>query len=72
MWAGHKGPVGVAMNNACLPNAILCLVAFGRAGTFGGWQVGVYVTLVACVCSIIQIVLVMRTGEGAPALDLGQ
>jgi hypothetical protein len=59
--------VGVAMNSAYLPNAILCLVAFGRAGTFGGWQVGAYVTLVACVCSIIQIVLVMRSWKGPTA-----
>jgi hypothetical protein len=74
---GRKRPagetVGIAMNSAYLPNAILCLVAFGRAGTLGGWQVGAYVTLVACVCSIAQIVLVMRTiGEDAPVLNLGQ
>jgi len=55
------GTVCVAMNSAYLPNAILCLVVFAMADTFGGWQVGAYVTLVACVCSIIQIVLVMRT-----------
>ena len=64
--------VGVAMNSAYLPNAILCLAAFRRADMFGGWQVGAYMTLVACVCSIIQIVLVMRTRQGAPVLDLGQ
>jgi hypothetical protein len=63
--------VGVAMNSAYLPNAILCLVAFRRADMFGGWQVGAYMTLVACVCSIIQIVLVMRARQGAPVLDLG-
>jgi len=55
------GTVCVAMNSAYLPNAILCLVVFAMADTFGGWQVGAYVTLVACVCAIIQIVLVMRT-----------
>ena len=59
--------VGVSMNSAYLPNAILCLVVFGMsgAGMFGGWQVGAYVTLIACVWSIIQIVLVMGTPKGA-------
>ena len=40
----------------------------------GGWQIGAWVTLVACVCSVIQIVLVMRTRQGAPVqgLDVGQ
>jgi hypothetical protein len=57
--------VGVSMNSAYLPNAILCLVVFRGAGMFGGWQVGAYVTLIACVWSIIQIVLVMGTPKGA-------
>jgi len=61
---------GVAMNSAYLPNAILCLMAFGRMDGPGGLQVGAWVTLVACVCSVIQIVLVMRAREGAPVLDL--
>jgi hypothetical protein len=39
---------------------------------FGGWQVGADMTLVACMCSIIRTVLVMRTRQGAPVLDLGQ
>ena len=51
---------GVAMNSAYLPNAILCLVAFGIPGGPGGLQVGAWMTLVAGVCSIVQIVLVMR------------
>ncbi len=59
--------VGIAMNSAYLPNAILCLVAFRGGDMFGGWQVGAYVTLVACVCSIIQIVLLMRTPKGEVA-----
>jgi len=71
---GRKQPAdetaGVAMNSAYLPNAILCLVAFGRVDGPGGWQVGAWVTLVACLCSIIQIALVMRAREGAPVLDL--
>ena len=51
---------GVAMNSAYLPNAILCLIAFAMPDGPGGWQIGAWVTLVACVCSVIQIVLVMR------------
>ena len=63
---------GVAMNSAYLPNAILCLITFATPNGPGALQVGAWVTLVACVCSIIQIVLVMRAREGAPVLDLGQ
>jgi hypothetical protein len=53
--------VGVSMNSAYLPNAILCLVVFRGAGMFNGWQVGAWVTLVACVCAVIHIVLVMES-----------
>jgi hypothetical protein len=56
--------VGVSMNSAYLPNAVLCLVVFSGAGGFGGWQVGAYMTLVASACSIIQIVLVMKSRAG--------
>jgi hypothetical protein len=68
---GRKRPAeetaGVAMNSAYLPNAILCLIAFAMPDGLGGWQVGAWVTLVACVCSVTQIVLVMRTrSEAAP------
>jgi hypothetical protein len=61
---------GVAMNSAYLPNAILCLITFATPDGPGALQVGAWVTLVACACSIIQIVLVMRAREGAPVLDL--
>ena len=71
---GRRRPVdetaGVAMNSAYLPNAILCLVAFAMPDGPGGWQVGAWVTLVACACSITQIALVMRARAGAPVLDL--
>jgi hypothetical protein len=71
---GRKRPAddtaGVAMNSAYLPNAILCLIAFAMPDGPGGWQVGAWVTRVACVCSVIQIVLVMRAGKGAPVQSL--
>jgi len=61
---------GVAMNSAYLPNAILCLIVFAMPDGPGGRQVGAWVTLAACVCSVIQIVLVMRTRQGAPVQGL--
>ena len=61
---------GVAMNSAYLPNAILCLLAFGMPSGPGDLQIGAWVTLVACVCAVIQIVLVMRTRQGAPVQGL--
>ena len=61
---------GVAMNSAYLPNAILCLVGFAMPDGPGGWQVGAWVTMVACVCAVIQIVLVMRTRQDAPVQGL--
>ena len=71
---GRKRPAdetaGVAMNSAYLPNAILCLVAFAMPDGPGGWQVGAWVTMMACVCAVIQIVLVMRTRQDAPVQGL--
>jgi hypothetical protein len=57
--------VGVSIHGAYLPNAILCLVAFRTGDMFGGWQVGAYLTLVACACSIFLIVRVPRSRGGA-------